>query len=234
MKKRVIFLGILILFKIPFLFAADEKKVTLTTYYPAPYGEYKTLKASESITVTGPSGANEKAVLSAGGSSGTGLVVTNENKVGIGTTSPKGILDLASTKQAFFPPQVTTSQRNAIASVTTAEASKKGAVVYNTDTNTLETYDGNKNWKGVSGGGLVWKTVTKGADRFPQLSWSNYISQKPTGACICSDNNSPSSAGYKFAGYLSSHSDDKTRFITCDEDTYDRCEKQYMHYLVPE
>jgi|GEM_PF-4585015 len=149
MKKRVIFLGILILFKIPFLFAADEKKVTLTTYYPAPYGEYKTLKASESITVTGPSGANEKAVLSAGGSSGTGLVVTNANKVGIGTTSPKGILDLASTKQAFFPPRVTTSQRNAIASVTTAEGSKKGAVVYNTDTNTLETYDGNKNWKGA-------------------------------------------------------------------------------------
>ncbi len=234
MKKRVIFLGILILFKIPFLFAADEKKVTLTTYYPAPYGEYKTLKASESITVTGPSGANEKAVLSAGGSSGTGLVVTNANKVGIGTTSPKGILDLASTKQAFFPPRVTTSQRNAIASVTTAEGSKKGAVVYNTDTNTLEAYDGNKNWKSVGGGGggLVWKTIAKKSGQtHPQLPWSDYISQKPTGTCICSDYSNPSSTP-KFVGYLVCQ--EGATYVTCDEDTYDRCKKNYLHYLAPE
>ena len=191
MKKRVVFLGILILCKMPFLFAADEKKVTLTTYYPAPYGEYKTLKASESITVTGPSGANEKAVLSAGGSSGTGLVVTNENKVGIGTTSPKGILDLASTKQAFFPPQVTTSQRNAIASVTTAEASKKGAVVYNTDTNTLETYDGNKNWSGVGGVGGARGAVVGGITEIEEdynprkTCWGMMVCKKTSGSYSC-------------------------------------------------
>lgn len=233
MKKQIIFLLVLFLFRTPFLSAADEKKITFTTYYPAPYGDYKTLKASESITVTGPSGATAtNAVLKAGGYSGTGLVVTNANKVGIGTTDPKGVLDLTSTSQAFFPPRVTTSQRNAIASVTTAETSKKGAVVYNTDTGTLETYDGNKNWKSVGGGGFVWKTIAKKSGQtYPQLPWSDYISQKPTGTCICSDYSDPSSTP-KFVGYLARQ--ESWTYATCDEDTYSGCKKSYMHYLAPE
>ena len=75
--------------------AGEEKKFTLTTYYPAPYGDYKVLKASESIAVTGPSGATAtNPVLKASGYSGTGWVVTNANKVGIGIANPQARLDV--------------------------------------------------------------------------------------------------------------------------------------------
>lgn len=169
------FISFFLLVLIPLSYAA-RKEVKLTTYYPAPSGDYRNLSSTDDtylatsnghnvgvgtmapgakLDVKGQDASNAVMALQARGNAGTGLVVTNANRVGIGTNSPKGILDLTSNATAFFPPRVTTAQRNAIASTTSAESAKKGAVIYNTETNVLETYDGNKNWKTAGGeGGL--------------------------------------------------------------------------------
>lgn len=63
--------------------SAFAGKMELTTYYPAPYGEYSELKT------TGSDSDNAKAAFHASGSdTSKGLTVTNANNVGIGTTTP--------------------------------------------------------------------------------------------------------------------------------------------------
>ncbi|MBU1726559.1 MAG: hypothetical protein KJ880_02905, partial [Candidatus Omnitrophica bacterium] len=74
--------------------------------------------------------------------------------IGIGTTAPLGALDVHSTTTAFYPPRVTTAQRNAIASTAAAEPAKEGALVYNSETNGLETYNGS-GWDSAAGGGVM-------------------------------------------------------------------------------
>jgi hypothetical protein len=49
-------------------------------------------------------------------------------KVGIGTTSPQGALDVSSTAGAFIVPRMTTAERNALTPV-------NGMIIYNTTTN---------------------------------------------------------------------------------------------------
>lgn len=58
--------------------------------------------------------------------------------IGIGTTTPapSAQLDMSSTTKGFLPPRMTTAQRNAIASPA------KGLLVYDTDVNTLQSYNG--------------------------------------------------------------------------------------------
>jgi hypothetical protein len=72
---------------------------------------------------------------------------TNGN-VGIATATPaaSALLDLTSTTKGFLPPRMTEAQRDAIASPAT------GLVVYNTDTNALNYYDGSA-WTAVGSGG---------------------------------------------------------------------------------
>ena len=67
--------------------------------------------------------------------SGTGKVVLNGN-VGIGTASPNSsaALDVSSTTQMFYPPRMTTAQRDLISSPST------GGVIYNTTLNKLQVY----------------------------------------------------------------------------------------------
>jgi hypothetical protein len=83
-----IFLGALTLGVLTMAPSAYAGKMELTTYYPAPYGEYKQLKAA------GADASNNNIALQAGGSAGTGLVVTNANNVGIGTATPGATLDV--------------------------------------------------------------------------------------------------------------------------------------------
>ena len=82
------FLAVAMVFCSPLAFAG---KVELTTYYPAPYGDYKELKA------TGADTENSKIALQASGSDTTapGLAVTNANNVGIGTKTPEAKLEVA-------------------------------------------------------------------------------------------------------------------------------------------
>ena len=82
-------------------------EVKLTTYYPAPYGEYKTVKTT----------------------SNTYLATDSNSNVGIGTSSPQAKLDVNSTTSGFLPPRMNNSQRAAI----TAE----GSIVYDTENHTL-------------------------------------------------------------------------------------------------
>ena len=88
--------------------------------------------------VTATHAAN--ALAFAGASSG----YTFDAGVGIGTTSvaASALLDMVSTAQGFLPPRMTEAQRDAIATPAT------GLVVYNTDDNTVDFYDGDS-WEVV-------------------------------------------------------------------------------------
>jgi hypothetical protein len=73
----------------------------------------------------------------------TRMIITSAGNVGIGTTSPAGILDITSTTAAFLPPRMTTTQRNAISSPAA------GMVVYDTTLNNLCFYNGSS-WRQVT------------------------------------------------------------------------------------
>ena len=56
--------------------------------------------------------------------------------LGIGTTNPKGVLDLVSTTQPLYLPRMTEAQRDLIVGISS------GAVIFNTTTNEFEGYTG--------------------------------------------------------------------------------------------
>lgn len=87
----LILLGLILCWMPSSLYAG---KMELTTYYPAPYGEYKQVQAIGADTNNG------NVALSARGSAGPGFVVTNANQVGIGTASPGHALEVAGDIQA--------------------------------------------------------------------------------------------------------------------------------------
>ncbi len=73
--------------------------------------------------------------------------------VGIGTTDPKGVLDLSSTSGAFIVPRMNTTERDALTSVA-------GSIIFNTTNGQFEGYDGT-NWASlVAGGGSATPTPT--------------------------------------------------------------------------
>ena len=69
------------------------------------------------------------------GTVGTTLT-TNNNRVGIGTTNPQGILDLVSTTSPFYLPRMTTTQRDAMAGISS------GAMIFNTAVKEFQGYTG--------------------------------------------------------------------------------------------
>ncbi len=100
---------------------AAQKTVKLTTYYPAPYGEYKRLNSTEDAHLATTSGSvgigtatpQGKLDVSHDGTNHA-LVVSDDGHVGIGTTTPNGVLDISSTASGFLPPRMTTNQRDSI------------------------------------------------------------------------------------------------------------------------
>ena len=99
-------------------------------------------------TVGGGIQVNNRFTVSNGGSgplSGTTMfsVTTTSVGVGIGTPNAAAILDVTSTTKGFLPPRMTTTQRDAIASV------PAGLMIYNTSLNKLNVYNG-----------TTWETVT--------------------------------------------------------------------------
>lgn len=144
------------------VYAENENKFTLTTYYPAPYGDYKQLKA------TGPDASNETIALEAGGSSGMGLVVTDANNVGIGTSVPAAKLDIVGDGSTIIVPRKSTAGDPA--------TGVNGMIYYNSNTNKFRAYE-NGEWKDLIGGGgnlqckmgsysgsdtSLWKTIDVG------------------------------------------------------------------------
>jgi len=65
------------------------------------------------------------------GTAGT-TITTNNNRVGIGTTNPQGILDLVSTTSPFYLPRMTTAQRDAMSGISS------GAMIYNISVNEFQ------------------------------------------------------------------------------------------------
>jgi len=75
------------------------------------------------------------------------LLVSNlSSQVGIGTDNPNvsAALDVKSETQGVLPPRMNTDQRDGIAATTTA----KGLIIFNTDTNRLNIFDG-INWHAI-------------------------------------------------------------------------------------
>lgn len=81
----------------------------------------------------------EEAVDSAGVicSKNTFVYDTGNDRVGIGTSTPEGILDLSTTVSAPIMPRMTTAQMNAISSPV------QGMLIYNTDSGKFAGYTGN-------------------------------------------------------------------------------------------
>ncbi len=83
--KKIISISIVCFFIFMCSYAWPDEKITLSTYYPAPYGEYRTLAVGD--TYLAPA---------AGGT--TALVV--EGNVGIGMTNPTAPLDVSMVRNA--------------------------------------------------------------------------------------------------------------------------------------
>jgi microcystin-dependent protein len=74
--------------------------------------------------------------------------IDSDGNVGVGTNSPdtSALLDVSSTTKGFLPPRMTTAQRDAISTPAT------GLMVYNTDDDVMNYYNGSA-WAEIGGGG---------------------------------------------------------------------------------
>jgi len=81
----------------------------------------------------------------AGNSANTVMTFLATGNVGIATTAPalSAALDVSSASKGFLPPRMTTAQRNTI------ESPVEGLVIYNTEENGLNVYNGNS-WKSMA------------------------------------------------------------------------------------
>ena len=95
------------------------------------------------------------------------MVVTQAGQVGIGTTSPAAALDVRSTNSGFLPPRLTPSA---------VSSPVEGMVIYNTDSNQLEVYDGT-DWKAAGGETShgIWVRDAPGNYTFPVPSGVNMV-----------------------------------------------------------
>jgi hypothetical protein len=118
--------------------------------------------------------------------------------VGIGTIDPEvsSIFDCTSTTQGFLPPRMTEVQRDAIGSPAT------GLVVYNTNTNALDMYNGGS-WAPVGGGAGSSNRTT--ASAFCQLTTSEKLCafDRVTNIAAANWNNKVSQLIAPYAGTVS-------------------------------
>jgi hypothetical protein len=136
------------------LFSLAEETITITTYYPSPYGVYREMRAKRiAIGDTYFDGAEVpwEEINGDGGLIDYLVDLVVEGNVGIGTTNPNAnaILELSSTSKAFIPPRMTTAQKNAISSPTA------GMLVYDTTEASLYTHNGST-WVKQAGGSTCY------------------------------------------------------------------------------
>ena len=97
MQKRIFFLLTLsAMLSISYFAFAAKEEIILSTYYPAPYGEYEELRAKK---IALGEHYSDPAEYSWGGAPryivGSGVDLIVEGKVGIGTLSPTSKLDVS-------------------------------------------------------------------------------------------------------------------------------------------
>lgn len=90
------------------------------------------------------------------------LSITNDGKVGIGTTTPQAAFEINTTTSGFLPPRLDSNQRNAILSPPV------GLTIYNTSKKAYESFNGAQWYTTVHfigeyyGGGIVFYTYDNG------------------------------------------------------------------------
>lgn len=116
------------------------------------------------------------------------LSITNDGRVGIGTTNPQAALEVSSITSGFLPPRMDSNQRNAIV------APAAGLTIYNTSIKAYECFNGTKWYSTVHfigeyyGGGIVFYIYDNGqhgliaatTDQSTGIIWYN-TSYKNTG-----------------------------------------------------
>ena len=149
----VSFFALITLFTLPALLLAEDT-LTITTYYPSPYGVYREMRAQRMAIGDDYIDGTNYTWEGSDGDGGTidyqaDLVV--EGSVGIGTANPNAsaILDISSTTKAFIPPRMTTAQKNAISSPAA------GMLVYDTTEASLYTHNGST-WVKQGGGSTCY------------------------------------------------------------------------------
>ncbi|MFA6318340.1 MAG: hypothetical protein WC943_13100 [Elusimicrobiota bacterium] len=85
----------------------ESETLTMTSYYPSPAGVYNKLVTT-----------------------GNTVLARDRGRVGIGTSAPQGLLDIAGTTGGLVLPRLTMAETNAITAV--------GSVVFDTDMQTVE------------------------------------------------------------------------------------------------
>jgi hypothetical protein len=93
---------------------------------------------------------------------------------------PSAQLEVQSTTKAFYPPRMTTAQRNAIAGVAA------GAIVFDTDLNGLFTYNGSS-WVSASGLTLPYSVTQNVAGTLLNIENTNTVSSNAVRAVINSN-----------------------------------------------
>ena len=96
-----------------------QEQITITTYYPSPFGIYNEMRAKRLAVGTNYLDSSTVTVAD------DQLIV--EGEVGIGNTDPQGALDITSTTGALIVPRMSTAQRDAL-------SASNGMIVYNTST----------------------------------------------------------------------------------------------------
>lgn len=171
-KRKQVFFGLLLLCGIAFFAVSEvfsQETLTITTYYPAPFGVYTNLRLFPSaqplcgsidegtmyfdnnqhrIMVCTGDGAGHFSWQPAGGiwTRDGGNIYPNDLgwNVGIGTNNPQAILDVDSTSSGFLPPRMSTGQRNGIANP------RNGMIIYNISTHAMEMYS-QGHWTALGG-----------------------------------------------------------------------------------
>jgi len=129
------------------------------------------MSASTTLPTTVQDNITRLGTLSSLTVSGTTTLATAGGSVGIGTASPlaSAILDITSTSKGFLAPRMTEAQRNAISSPAA------GLLIYNTDDNEYNVYNGSS-WVAVGSGGegVTWPLLAPdGSASAPSFSFSN-------------------------------------------------------------
>ena len=99
MKTTTLACGTLFLLSAAVFCARAEETVTIATYYPSPQGVYKTLKAKRMAVGDTYFQQNWP---DQGGTIGAAADLVVQGSVGIGTTTPNNLLDVASNTTSIF------------------------------------------------------------------------------------------------------------------------------------